>query len=108
MDLYWTGRNIKTMWAMAAIGSACGAMLYGYGTLTGRDEVDGIIAVVLGLYICSHPAAHLVDLLFFRRGFRPKFSSGRPLLWLALNLLVLWIGWFVIFVGTTRLIGRGD
>ena len=57
MDLYWTGRNIKTMWAMAAIGSACGAMLYGYGTLTGRDEVDGIIAVVLGLYICSHPAA---------------------------------------------------
>jgi hypothetical protein len=29
-------------------------------------------------------------------------------LWLAINLFVLLVGWLVIFVGTTRLIGRAD
>jgi hypothetical protein len=33
--------------------------------LTGADPVDGIIGMVFGFYISSHPAAFIVDLLFF-------------------------------------------
>jgi uncharacterized membrane protein len=48
------------------------------------------------------------DLLFFRRGVRRELSSGRAFLWLALNLLVMLIGWSAIFVGATRLVARGE
>ncbi len=65
--------------------------------------------MVFGLYISSHPAAFIVDLLFFRRSTVNGFSSNRSLvLWLMLNLLVLLVGWLVIFIGTTLLIGRAE
>jgi len=103
------GRNTKKLWALVLLGIALSCFLYYRITLTGRDSLDGVIAVLLGLYTCSHPAANMVDLFFFRRfgGFR--FPSSRSAaFWLMLNLLVLLIGWAVIFLGTTRLICRSD
>jgi len=109
MDQPRRGRNIKILWALVLLGIAFGSVLHYQRTLTGGDNADGIISVLLGLYICSHPAANVVDLLFFRRGARRQFSSRESaVLWLALNVLVLLVGWLVIFVGTTRLIGRAD
>src|SRR4030042_197159 len=102
MDQHRRGRNIKTLWALVLLGIAYSSLLYYQRTLTGTNNVDGIIGVLLGLYICSHPAANVVDMLFFGRGVRGQFSSRRSaVLWLALNMLVLLIGWIVIFVGTT-------
>lgn len=101
--------KIKMLLALTLLGIAYSILLYYQGTLTGRDNVDGIIGVVFGLYMCSYPAAFIVDLLFFRRDSWHKFSSSRStLIWLALNMLVLLIGWLVIFLGTTRLIGRTE
>jgi len=109
MDQHRRGHNIKTLWALVLLGIAYSSLLYYQRTLTGTNNVDGIIGVLLGLYICSHPAANVVDMLFFGRGARSQFSSRRSaVLWLALNMLVLLIGWIVIFVGTTRLIDRSD
>ena len=109
MDQHHRGPNIKTLWALVLLGIAYSSLLYYQRTLTGADNVDGIMGVLLGLYICSHPAANVVDMLFFWRGGRRQFSSRRSaVLWLALNILVLFIGWVVIFAGTTRLIGRTD
>ena len=109
MDQHRRGHNIKTLWALVLLGIAYSSLLYYQRTLTGTNNVDGIIGVMLGLYICSHPAANVVDMLFFGRGTRSQFSSRRSaVLWLALNMLVLLIGWIVIFVGTTRLIGKAD
>ena len=97
------------LWVLTLLGMVLSTMLYYQGPLTGKDNLDGMIGVVFGLYMCSHPAANLVDLLFFRRGAWHELSSGRSTLrWLALNLLVLLIGWIVIFLGTTRLIGREE
>jgi hypothetical protein len=88
-------------------GMALSTLLYPQGMLTGKDNLDDIIGVVFGLYMCSHPAANFEDLLFFRRGGWHEFSSSRStFIWLALNMLVLLIGWIVIFLGTTRLIVR--
>ncbi len=101
------GRNAKKLWALVLLGIVLSSLLHYRVTLTGADNLDGILSVVIGLYTCSHPAANMVDLLFFRRGGGFRFPSSRSaVLWLMLNLLVLLVGWMVIFLGTTRLICR--
>jgi len=102
-------RKIKILCALSLIGIAYCILLNSQYTLTGKDTLDGVIGVVFGLYLSSHPAASLIDLLFFKRAGWNHYSSNRSMgLWLVINLLVLIIGWLVIFVGTTRLIGRAD
>ena len=109
MDQQRHGRKIFALLVLIGLGIAYSGFLYFQPTLTGVQVYDGIIGVVLGLYISSHPAAHLVEMLFYRRVFRYQFSSKRSvILWISLNVLVLFISGIVIFVGTTRLIGRGD
>ena len=109
MDQQRLGRKIVTLSVLIVVGIAYSGFLYFQSTLTGLHLLDGIIGVVLGLYISSHPAAHLVEMLFYRRAIRYPFSSKRSVvLWISLNVLVLFVSGIVIFVGTTRLIGRGD
>jgi hypothetical protein len=109
MDQQPLGRKVITLSVFILLGIAYSTFLYFQPTLTGRHQLDGIIGVVLGLYISSHPAANLVDMLFYRRGIRYQFSSRRSVvLWLSLNVLVLLISGIVIFIGTTRLIGRTE
>ena len=100
--------NIKTFWTIAGLGIVYIFLMYYHGVLTGRDQVDGVIGVVFGLYICSRPAAYFVDLLFFKQETQYKFTSKRRLLWLVPNLLVMLIGWSTIFIGVTRLVVRGE
>ena len=109
MDQQRSGRNIKKLWALILLGIAYSSLLYYQRTLTGTNKMDGIIGVLLGLYICSHPVANVLDMFFFGRGTRRQFSSRwSAVFWMALNMIVFLIGWFVIFVGTTRLVGRTD
>jgi hypothetical protein len=109
MDQQRLERKTITSLVLIGLGIAYSGFLYFQPTLTGGHQLDGIIGVVLGLYISSHPAANLVDMLFYKRGIRYQFSSKRSVvLWLSLNVLVLLISGIVIFVGTTRLIGRTE
>jgi hypothetical protein len=109
MDQQRLERKTITSLVLIGLGIAYSGFLYFQPTLTGKHQLDGIIGVVLGLYISSHPAANLVDMLFYKRGIRYQFSSKRSVvLWLSLNVLVLLISGIVIFVGTTRLIGRTE
>jgi hypothetical protein len=101
------GRKIIVLSVLSALAIAYSGFLCSQPTLTGVRDLDGIIGVVLGLYISSHPAAHLVEMLFYRGAMRYSFSSKRSLvLWLSLNVFVLLISGMVIFFGTTRLISR--
>ena len=78
--------------------------MYLQHTITGLPRLDGVIGVLLGLFICSRPAANFLDLLFTRN----QTSSQRSLLgWLTLNGVVMFVGWLVITIGATRLIDRG-
>ena len=109
MDQQPLGRKIITLSVLIVPGIVYSSFLYFQPTLTGRYVLDGIIGVVLGLYISSHPAAHLVEVLFYRRAMRYSFSSKRSvILWLSLDVLVLFISGMVIFFGTTRLIGKTE
>ena len=97
--------NVKTMWALILLAIAYGGWLYYECTLTGNNKLDGSIGVLLGLFICAHPAANLLDVLLFEGNAGQGGSSWRSTLgWLALNLLVLFSGWNVIVIGTTRFV----
>ena len=71
-------RKVKLLCVLALTGITYSLLLHFQETLTGKDTLDGIIGVVFGLYMSSHPAAFMVDLLFFRhsnaRGFSEAFS----------------------------------
>ncbi|MBA2448184.1 MAG: hypothetical protein H0V51_09170 [Chloroflexi bacterium] len=99
-------RNVMVLWGLVLLAIAFGALLHHRRTLTGLPLLDGALGVILGLYVCSHPAAHAIDLLFQARGAPDERASGwAGLGWLALNLLALLAGWLLIFLGTTRLVG---
>jgi hypothetical protein len=102
-----TGRKIALLWGLIAIALVYLLAMHYLHTLTGGRVLDSAIGVALGLYICSHPAANAVDALFFDRGALRRLTSGwSGLGWLALNLLVLLIGWVVLSLSVTGLAGK--
>jgi hypothetical protein len=75
---------------------------------TGIDRLDGSIGLVLGLYLCSRPAANGIDLFFAERGsWRRTFTPRSGLEWLALNAVVMLAGWLVLVTGAARLSLQG-
>jgi hypothetical protein len=89
---------------MLLLAAIYGGLVHFWFATTGNNRAIGSIGVLLGLYICAQPAANAVDLLFFQRGaVRQVSREWSGVGWLALNALVLLIGWLVIVIGTTRL-----
>ncbi len=105
-----TGRRTVVLVTLLVPAALFVASQYYLVSLTGHDVADGCIGVLLGLYICSHPAANAIDLLFFERsGMRRLVRSRVGVAWLLLNALVMLVGWFVIVIGAARFTGRaGD
>lgn len=97
-------RNTGKLWTLVGVAIVFSGLFRLLHTLTGIDKLDGTIGVALGLYICAHPAANAVNILFFERELLGQLSDWTVIRWLALNLLVLLAGWMVIFVGLTRLV----
>jgi hypothetical protein len=74
-----------------------------FDPLAGRAELEGIIGVVLGLFVCSLPARHFLDLLIYWRTEGNRFrGQGALAWWLAANALVMLVGWLTIVIGATR------
>jgi hypothetical protein len=93
------------LWGLIILGIAyCGAIA-SFGELTGNPKLDGSLGVLLGLFICSRPAAHVIDLLFQRGALRRMASKCAGVRWAALSGLAFVTGWIVITLGATRLIG---
>jgi len=88
---------------MILVGMAYLALLSFNHPLTGTYKADGIVSVLVGLYICSHPVANGLDMLLYRRYMRErKTSGGVEFLWWALNAAVVLVGWWVISTGMIR------
>jgi hypothetical protein len=101
-------RSTRLLWALVIVGIVASVLLRSLHTLTGIRSVDGWFGVALGLYLCAHPAANAVNLLFFQRELLGHLSEWSMVRWLALNLLLLLAGWMVVFSGLTRLLGRAS
>ena len=102
MDQHRHRRKARILWVLALLALVYIALLSYLRTLTGTNMLDGIIGVLLGLYICSRPAANAVDMLFFERGALRQLSEWSGIGWLALNMLVLLLGCVVVIAGATR------
>lgn len=108
MDHIKSRRDDKTMWSLILLAAVVWSLFHFLPTLTGNDEVDGLFCVMLGLYICSKPATHIVDLMILGRDIRHWISIVQSDIgWTLLNLLVMFSGLSVIFTGTTRLFRGG-
>ncbi len=108
MDERQYRRSIKVLWALIAVAMVYSLWFSRTQTVTGNSTVDSTLSVLLGLYICSRPAANAIDLLFFeRRSLGWLLSEWLTVQWLALNILTLLTGWLVIFLGTTHFASRG-
>jgi hypothetical protein len=99
-------RNTRRLLWLIVLAMAYGGALRYLRTLTGTAMLDGGIGVALGLYICAHPAANAVNVLFYERDILRHLSERSVIRWLALNLLVLVAGWMVIYGGIIRLMDR--
>lgn len=100
-------RNDAVLWVLLVPAVGYLGWQYSVPMVSERDLAGGSIGVLLGLYICSHPAANSIDLLFLERGaFRRVLSGRSAAVWLMLNALVMLIGWLVIVVGATRFASR--
>ena len=101
------GNRIRILAAVVCLALLYILVVNFYHTLTGTNRWDGIIGVLLGLYVCSHPAANMVDLLFFgRTSMFQELSNRTKNIWLGANLVVMVIGWVVIDLGMIRFTAR--
>jgi hypothetical protein len=73
-------------------------IIYTRSAFAPNDWVEGTLGVMLGLFICSRPAANLLDLLY-----RSHYAGPPSLwIWLTLNLLTLLVGLIVVFLGVMQ------
>ena len=102
-------RKTGLLIALIAVAAAYGIWFQRRHTLTGNPTIDGALSVLLGLYICSRPAGNAIDLFFYeRKPFHRVVTEWSSVIWLALNILTLLVGWAVIFLGTTHLTSRAE
>jgi len=97
-------RSLTRLWLVALLGVIYAAIFVLRPLLLGRPVLAGSIGVLLGLYICSHPAANAIDLLFVggRGHYVDRSAQTETTLWLLVNCLVLLVGLAVIIIGATR------
>ncbi len=102
---FYRKRALKIAWLclLVTVAMAYSSLLNLQQTLTGANKSDGIMGVLLGLFICAQPAANILEALLFGRLTQYQEPSRMSALtWWSLNVLVLLTGWMVIIVGMTR------
>jgi hypothetical protein len=100
-------RRSRKLWGLIVLAALYAAWLYFGQPLEAPSRLWGGLGVLLGLYICSNPAANAIDLLFFDRNELNRiFSTQSGFAWLGLNLLTLFAGWLLIFMGVIWITGR--
>jgi vacuolar-type H+-ATPase subunit I/STV1 len=96
-------RAVAWLGFMVLLGAAWVTVSALLGTITGRYQVDGILGVILGLYVSSFPARHFADLLIYWKIESNRFPTRTSLgWWIALNAVVLLVGWLVIVFAAAR------
>jgi hypothetical protein len=100
-------RNTRALIVFSLVAILYCLLLYFNLPFTKSWKLDGIIGVLYGLYTASHPAANVLDLLFYARdNLRRGLSKQAYALWWALNGFALIMGWFTIVFGLIRFTAR--
>lgn len=103
MTEYQHTRSLTRLWVVGGLGIAYGAAFALRPELLGQPVLAGSLGVLLGLYICSNPAANAIDMLFYARSGRyVEQSRSSETIWLLVNGAVLIVGLIVVIIGATR------
>jgi hypothetical protein len=103
MTEYQHSRSLTRLWVVGLLGVVYAAVFALRPAVLGSPLLAGSAGVLLGLYICSHPAANAIDLLFYGRvGRYVAYSRQSEIVWLIVNFAVLLVGLIVIIIGATR------
>ncbi len=98
-------RNHRLLWALIAVGVLYDALIFVRHRLIENPALDGAFGVLLGLYICSRGATNLLDMIMYGRLLQLPWTSRRAEAgWVALNVLILMVGWGVIAIGATQFV----
>ena len=99
---YFHGR-IAILWGVFAVAVAYISWQFFQHSLTGHAYLTGWMGVLGGLFVCSQPAANIIDLLFFNHhAVENLLNIGEWITWITLNLLVFFLGCLMITVGVTH------
>jgi hypothetical protein len=103
MTEYQHSRSLTRLWVAGLLGIGYSAVFALRPALLGQPVLAGSVGVLLGLYICSQPAANGIDMLFYGRvGGHVERSRQAETVWLMANIAVLLVGLVVIIIGATR------
>ena len=90
------------LWALLLPAGGYLAWMIYLPAATGMVLLDGSVGVVLGLYICSQPAANGIDLFFVQHHTLRRLMGWSGVRWLLLNAPIMLVGWLVIVLGVSR------
>jgi hypothetical protein len=100
-------RNSKILWGLILVAIAVRLIFYIWPLVTGSPEVDGLLALFLGFYICSRAAANFLTVILYELGDLHWASLTRlDISWLGLNALVMLSGFMLVIMGIYRFFSR--
>jgi hypothetical protein len=98
MDRRRSAWSIGLLLGLILVAVIYSGIIYTRSAFAPNNWVEGTLGVILGLFICSRPAANLLDLLY-----RSHYTGPPDLwIWLTLNLLTLLAGVIVVFLGVMQ------
>jgi hypothetical protein len=100
-------RNSKILWGLILAAIGVRLIFYIWPQVTGSPEVDGLLVVFLGFYICSRAAANFLTVILYELGARRWASITHPdIAWLGLNSIVMLSGLMLVIMGIYRFFSR--
>lgn len=100
--------NAKVLWGLIAIAVVVRIIYYIDPLITNIPELDGLLVVFLGFYICSRAAANFLNMILFELGTRWRVSLAQAdvIKWIGLNALVMLSGLMLVLTGMYRFFSR--
>ncbi len=100
-------RNSKELWGLILIAIVIGLIFHVRPQITGIPELDGLLAVFLGFYLCARAAANFLNAMLFEfNAYQWKHLSGLDISWLGLNSLLMLSGLILTVIGLVRFFSR--
>jgi hypothetical protein len=100
-------RNSKILWGLILTAVVVRIAFYLWPRMTGSPEMEGLLVIFLGFYICSRAAANFLNVILYELGGHRWASLTRPdVAWLGLNSLVMVSGLMLVVMGIYRFFSR--
>jgi len=103
MGINWLKQKSRFLTWLLLLAGGYSSVLYIHFSLTGTHLLDGVIGVILGIYVCAHPAANVLDFILYGKALLLEKITIRPMIiWWLLNSMAMFMGLLVFVLGLLR------